>query len=197
VQTQVDTMGDRTVVDVLDLSGGSFVVQSPLVGTRYAIRTAAGETLLEAKRLFFDEGLTYVYSDAAGERRVRSEDATEEGLDRFRFVAKESGQGLATLERSDEGSWYRWRLETAEGSEVLIEGESGSIPILDPQKGRHIAIRTPDGDPVGSADRRLLSLRFTFDVEIDGVGQDLKAGVLLAIPLLYDAMQKGHSTWER
>lgn len=181
-----------------DFHGDEFVVKSGLIGTTYVIKMGTGEELLWARRRFFADGLTYLYSDDADELRFRYEDVTGGDNERFRFVEEESGQQLATLERVDEHSRYRWQLETErDGIRVQIVGEEGTTPVLDPQKGRHMTVTDTNGESVGSVDRRLLAIHFMFDVEFEGLDDVTKAAVLLAVPLLYDAMRYQSSGWDQ
>lgn len=188
-------MSVHDAVSDVGFDGDSFVVKSALVGPDYAIKTGAGKVLLHAERRFFAEGLTYEYSDESDEVRFRFE-ATDGAKDRFHLVDVTTDQPLATLRRSDDDSWYRWTLETDE-TVVEIVGETGSIPIFEPQKGRHMAVRSPAGEDLGRVDRRLLSIRFTFDVELPGLDRVARAAVVLAVPLVYDAMREQSSMWEQ
>ncbi|MFB6150745.1 MAG: hypothetical protein ABEJ40_02960 [Haloarculaceae archaeon] len=187
-------MESRDVVGGVDFSGESFVVASALFGTTYSVETAAGETLLEARRTYSGEPLRYVYADDSGAERFRFEGAGGDERGAFEFFDAESEERLATLERADEG-WYRWRLNAEPDERVAIVGEEGRVPLLDSQRGRHMTMRAPDGETVGSVDRRILAVRFIFDVELPGLAGVAKAAALLAVPLLYDAMRELPSAW--
>lgn len=186
-------MESHTVGDDTKFRGDSFVVKSGLVGMDYVIKTGVGEPLLRAQREFFADGLGYVYTDESEVDRFRYEETGADGQCRqFELVDASTDAHLATLERT-EGSWHRWRLDAGPSGTVEIVGEPGEIPIFDPQRGRHMTVEGSGGERVGSVDRRILAVHFMFDVEITGLQGDAKAAVLLAVPLLYDAMQ-AHSS---
>lgn len=178
-------------------SGDAFVVQSPLIGTDYTIKSASGSELFRAERRFFADDFTYVYSDDTGEELFRYELEGEDERNRYRLVYTQTDQHVATLSQSDERDRFHWRLHTeSEGTVVHITGQAGSVPVLDPQRGRHMSITDADGQSVGQVDRRLLALHFTFDVDLRGLTNAAKLSTLLAVPLLYDAMRQQPTDWD-
>lgn len=192
-------MDAQTAIDGIDFSGESFVVRAALIGTDYVLTTSTGAALLRAERRFFEGAFGYrYYEEGDDEPRFRYDDASENGLNRFELVDESTGEALATIERDAEDSRYRWRLETGgESTRLLIVGEPSPIPVLDPQRGRHMSIYDESGTQIGSVDRRLLAIHFTFDVELTETSEDAKVAAVLAVPLLYDAMQKRPTAWDR
>jgi hypothetical protein len=192
-------MSRQVTVGGVDFSGETFVVKSALVGTDYVIKTGDGRELVRARRSYFADTLEYSYTDGDGETIFRYERATqEEAPVRFRLVEKDTTTPLATLEPEDESSWSQWRLETPNetGGPIYIEGKSGRIPFLTPKRGRRMEITGADDQQIGSVNRRTLAVHFMFDVELPGVSDVAKPPLVLAVPMLYDAMrEKGSAPW--
>lgn len=190
-------MGPRDVVGGIDFSGESFVVRSALVGLDYAVESASGEQLVTTQRKFFAKSMKYEYKDDDDRVRFRYETGGEEAAgQQFQFVDATSETTLATLERTDPESSKRWAISTDGAVRARVESEQGRIPLLKSQPGEKMSVTGPNGESLGSVERRILAVRFTFDVELTGLTGPAKAAVLLAIPMLYDLMQERSVPWE-
>lgn len=189
-------MSQQDVVGGIDFPGETFVVKSALIGTDYVVKTESGEELVWAKRSYFADDLRYVYSDEDDETLFRFErPGGEESHDRFVLVEDRSEEPLAVIERTDTDTWHQWQVSPVDKSaeQARVVGESGWIPALTSQRGRHMTVFGADDVEVGSVDRRTLAVHFMFDVELPGLSGVTKAAVLLSVPPLYDAMQEGPS----
>lgn len=189
-------MGPRDVVGGVDFSGESFVVRSALVGLDYAIASASGEQLVTTERKFFAEGMKYEYKDDTDRVRFRYEPSGEGATGQFQLVDATSEAVLATLERADPESRKRWAISTDGALRARVASAKGRVPLLRSQPGEKMAVTGPNGESLGSVERRILAVRFTFDVELTGLTGPAKAAVLLAVPMLYDLMQERSVPWE-
>lgn len=187
-------MSTPDTVSGIEFAGESFAVESALLGMDYAIKAESGGELLWAKRRFFDERDEYEFrgeDDVLVFQYVRADPV--DGRTRFHLVDGESGTVLASLVQEEEGSKYRWEVRPASTDEVgaRIEAQSGRLPVIQSPNARQMDITTADGRAIGQARKRLLSVRFTFDVDLPELHGVTKAATLLAVPLLYDEMQPG------
>lgn len=174
----------------IDFSGESFVVKSALIGTNYALKTAAGTELLRCKRLFFDEDVAYVYLDDSGTERLRYERADgAETTGGYVLVESETETTLATLDRADDDA-PRWDVTPASSASAVasIEAEPSGLPVIGSTSGRKMKITDSTGEQIGTVRRRLLAVHFMFDVDISGIAAVPRAAVVLAVPMLYDVI---------
>lgn len=188
-------MGQRNDIGGVDFSAESFVVQSALFGTDYAIKTAAGEKLLRAERRFFDTQNEYVYKED-GEVVLRYDNVDEGTGDQFQLLDVKSGTVLGTLTQAD--SRFRWELDATQGGggRARIVSEKGRLSFLYQGRGRSMEILATDGTTAGNVERRTLSTRLTFDVDVPGLDGVTRAAAVLAVPLLFDMMKGTSMGWE-
>lgn len=165
--------------------GDSFVVRSGFVGTDYVIMTGDGQELLWTRRQYFDEETEYRYLDESDTVRYQYL-KHDEGS--FRLVGGDTETVLATVERAEEPG--HWGVETSAGDRVVLVGEKRRISLFRTQRGRTMRVLDEAGTQVGESSRRLLALRFTFDIDLAKAPESVKGPVVLAVPMLYDVMQE-------
>lgn len=179
------TMTGEQRQHVEGFGGDSFVVRTDFIGTDYVIMTGDGQELFWTRRQYFDEETEYLYLDESDTVRYRYLNDTE---DTFRLVDEETGTVCATVEREEKPG--HWAVATPTGDRVVLVFEERRVSLFHTQRGRTMRVLDEAGRQVGESSTRLLTLRFTFDVDLAGVPKPVRGPVVFAVPMLYDVVQE-------
>lgn len=186
------------VIGGIDLTGDRYTVKQSLIRNKYEVLDDAGEVVLRGKQKLLKMKEEFPFDDPDGRTvfTVRAESIFDHAGD-YTLEDADSGEAVAVLDKRFTLLKHVWKvrapderlLATIESRGALVElvrnlPYVSVVTTLIPHK---YTIEDPDGERLGTISGRL-SLRDTYDVELDDAG-DAPKEALVAAAIAVDALE--------